>query len=140
MSLRDCLQEIYDRRGILTPSIVLEEARNPSHSLHSRFEWDDTKAAESWRREQAHTLIRTVQIIYRPASERDSAKTVRAWQAVRTDRGHEFKPSEEVSTDPFLRQMVLSEMAREWQSLKRRYDGFTEFAEMIREDLEKKAS
>lgn len=51
MNLRDSLQAIYDKNGRLTPQLVVNAAKNPKSALHSRFEWDDTKAAARYRRE-----------------------------------------------------------------------------------------
>lgn len=58
--IRDAIKKLEDRQGRLTAEIVLEEARKPTSVLHKCFEWDDTKAAEEWRKEQARKLIRTV--------------------------------------------------------------------------------
>jgi hypothetical protein len=136
MSLRDHLQQIYDRHAKLTPDLVVTEARDPSHPLHDRFEWDDAVAGEAWRREQAHQLIRSVKVVYRQADEKSSEKSVRAFHAVRSDQGHVYEPVEKVTSDPFTAQLVLRDMEREWQTLRRRYEGFAEFYAMVRRDLE----
>jgi hypothetical protein len=54
---------LEDRRGRLTAEQVVEEARPQSSPLHGCFEWDDSKAAESWRIEQARDLIKRVKIV-----------------------------------------------------------------------------
>lgn len=54
---------LEDRRGRLTAEQVVEEARPPSSPIHGCFEWDDSKAAESWRIEQARDLIKRVKIV-----------------------------------------------------------------------------
>ena len=36
--------------GVLTPSAVVESARDEGSPLHDKFEWDDGVAAEAWRR------------------------------------------------------------------------------------------
>lgn len=51
-----------ERRGRLTARSVLDAARDPESPLHSMFEWDDEKAADEWRIEQARRLIRTVKL------------------------------------------------------------------------------
>lgn len=43
--------------GKLHAKDVVLAARNPNSALHSRFEWDDAKAAESYRLEQARGTI-----------------------------------------------------------------------------------
>ncbi len=134
--LRQILQEIHDKHGRLTPEVVVQEATDPSHPLHSRFTWDNEAAGEAWRREQAHRLIQKVKVVYREADERNPAKSIRAFHAVRTDQGHVYKPVDEVVDDDFTRRLVLADMQREWKALHRRYRDFEEFLSMVRADLE----
>jgi len=54
---------LEDRRGRLTPEQIVDEARPENSILHSCFEWDDAKAGESWRIEQARELIKRVKIV-----------------------------------------------------------------------------
>jgi hypothetical protein len=136
VSLRDELQKIYDQNGRLTPALVVDEARDESHPLHSRFEWDDAAAGEAWRRQQAHELIRSVRVVYREADDKNPEKSVRAFHAVRSEKEHVYEPVEKVVADDFTRQLVLRDMEREWQALRRRYDQFAEFLEMVRRDVD----
>ena len=54
------LRALEDAQGRLTPDAVVNAARDSENPLHPHFEWDDTKAAEAHRRNQARTLIKTV--------------------------------------------------------------------------------
>lgn len=51
------LERIEEKRGVLTPEIVVEESRDKNAVLHNIFEWDDAKAADSYRREQARKFL-----------------------------------------------------------------------------------
>lgn len=135
MSLRDHLQSIYDKHGKLTPGIVVQEARAKNHPLHDRFEWDDKRAGDAWRRQQAHELIRSVRVVYREATETDPEASVRAWHAVRSDQEHVYEPAQVIAEDPLLTQMLLRDMEREWKQLHRRYGHMVEFIELVRGDL-----
>lgn len=139
MSLRDQLQDIYNRHGNLTPVLVVDEARDPVSPLHSRFEWNDAVAGEAWRREQAHALIQSVRVVYRQADDKVSEKSVRAFHAVRNDTGFVYEPVEKVANDPLITKMILADMQREWTALKRRYEHFAEFLVMVRKDLSEAA-
>jgi hypothetical protein len=134
VSLRDQLQAVYDQHGTLTPQLVVELARDPAHPLHGRFDWDDRSAGEAWRREQARQLIRSVRVVYREADDKEAAKSVRAFHAVRTEVGSVFEPVEKVVADEFLSQLILRDMQRDWLTLKRRYESFEEFWRMVRAD------
>lgn len=135
-SLREELQQIYNRHGSLTPKGVVAEARDPQHALHNHFEWDDSIAGEKYREQQAAVLIRSVRIVYREASEEGPKRTVRAFQSVPTSTGYEYRPTSEVAEDPVAREVVLAQMRREWKALQARYAQFTEFVEMVLEDLD----
>jgi hypothetical protein len=133
--LRGQLQAVYDQHSELTPDLVVDVARDPEHPLHSRFEWDDSVAGEAWRRQQAHDLIRKVKVVYREADESGPEKSVRAFHAVRSDKGHVYEPVEKVVADDFTRRLLLNDMEREWKALHQRYQEFEEFLAMVRRDV-----
>jgi hypothetical protein len=137
-NLRDELQTIYEQHGVLTPRLVLEEARAPEHPLHSRFEWDDTLAAESWRLEQAHHLIMRVRIVYIEGTHKNGPQRIRAFHSMPDGAG--YKPAAEIAADEFLSELVLQEMERSWFALKRKYGHFAEFIKLIRQALDESAA
>lgn len=128
MNLRDHLEAIRAKRGTLTGEVVLDEARDPEHPLHHRFEWDDSVAGEKYRLLQATELLR---VTYRPNPEKPVE--LRAYQCVRgesTGRG-EYVPTGEALADPFTRQLVLRQARRDAEMFKRRYRHLAEYAEII---------
>jgi hypothetical protein len=135
MTLRQELQQIYDRHGQLTARLVVDQARDPEHALHSQFEWDDETAAEKYRLDQARELIRKVRVVYKPRDDAGFSKT-RWWHSVATEDGRAYRTADEIAEDPFLLKLHLQNMEREWRALRERYDRFAEFAEMIRRDIE----
>jgi hypothetical protein len=139
MSLRDELQRLHDENGELTAALVVEAARPKTSPLHSRFTWDNREAAEQWRQAQAAELIRSVRVIYRQATETEEARSVREYHAVRGPAGYAYQPADKVAADPFLKQLVLNDMQREWLALRRRYEHFSEFVQMVRADVEEAA-
>jgi hypothetical protein len=133
-SLREQLEHIRSQYGRLTPRLIVDEARNPDHPLHTRFEWDDSVAGEKWRREQARALIRSVAVTYvNPGGQRSR---VRAFHAVRTERQYEFQPVDVIVHDTVLSELLRRDMEREWRVLKSRWGRFEEFLSMVRRDLE----
>jgi hypothetical protein len=135
LSLREELEAIYDLRGMLTPALVVDEARRPDHPLHSRFEWDDEKAGEAYRHSQAQTLIRSVRIRYVSSDSTEVSDSVRAFTAVRTSAGYAYQPTLEVVMDPLRRQMVLADMKREWTQMRRRWESYEQFWELVKRDV-----
>lgn len=130
-SLRDTLQAIYDARGLLTPEIVVNEARAAAHPLHAHFEWDDAAAGEAWRREQAAQLIRSVRVKYADAPS--GPKDVRAFVAMpqADSRAQHYVPVVAVLEDPIQRAILLRDMEREWKAFQARYSHMAEFAALI---------
>jgi hypothetical protein len=57
------LDRIYRERGSLDPTLVVDEARPEDAQLHPAFEWQDEVAGENWRKYQARTLIRSVEVV-----------------------------------------------------------------------------
>ena len=57
------LKEIENRDGSVTPQAVVEDARPEDSLLHPVFEWDDEKAAEAYRIQQAGNFIRCIVVV-----------------------------------------------------------------------------
>jgi hypothetical protein len=57
------LTKLEDRRGRLRPPDVVKAARPKGSPLHGYFEWNDGRAAELFRLEQAKQIIRKVTLV-----------------------------------------------------------------------------
>ena len=60
--IESAIQRIYERDGEVKPTTVVREARDKSSPLHGVFEWNDSKAAQQYRLNQARRIIRAVKI------------------------------------------------------------------------------
>jgi hypothetical protein len=131
--LRTELLRIREKRGILTPRVVLEEATDPDHPLHDRFTWDDTEAADRWRVHEASTLLR---VTFRASLGGRPADLRAFWVRKGTDEHPEsqYVPIEEIAMNPIAEKVMLQQMRREWQRFRARYELHQEFFQMIRED------
>jgi hypothetical protein len=138
VSLRDQLQAIYTEQGKLTPQLVVDTARDDSHPLHDRFEWDDATAGEAYRRVQAQQLIRSVRIVREAPAEQDET-AVRAFHSISRPDGNTYVPIEEIAEDEFASAVVLRQAEREWKQLYRRYQHLGEFLGIVRADIAKGA-
>jgi hypothetical protein len=137
MTLREQLQAIYDEHGRLTAGLVVDASKAKSHPLHARY-WSlaDREAAYEYRKVLAAKDIRSVTVVYREADESSPAEHVRAFHAVRDEEGeYSYEPVEKVVQSEFLTKLLLADMEREWKALKRRYDTFTEFWQMVKSDV-----
>ena len=135
MDLKEALEDIRQREGRLTPSLVVEEARaqaTPAGALlHSRLEWRNDVAADAHRLTQARELIRSLRVVYREATETEPARSVRAYHSLNDANGYHYEPAHEVADDPMSRAIALRDMEREWKALYRRWSEFAEFVEVV---------
>lgn len=111
--------------GLLHPEMVLEAARDTESPLHSRFEWNDAKAAEGYRLGQARTLIAAA-IIMEPRL----GEPVRAFVSLTSDRkaGGGYRSSGEVMDNAMLRRILLADAFRDIEVLARRHVALHELA------------
>jgi hypothetical protein len=132
------LEAIRTKHGKLTPTLVLDEARDPSHPLHDRFEWDDEVAGEAWRLEQARVLI--VKVRYRFEDEKGKKQNVRRFYALRASDADEYdyEDIESIMADAFRRKLLLNEMQRRIDELVRQYGQLQEFWALVRKIARRK--
>ena len=92
-------------KGLLMVDDVLNAAQDKHCVLHKHFEWDDTVAAEQYRREQARALIQKCKITI--ASAPDVA--VRAFVSLTEDQrsGGGYRITADVLSDEQLREQML---------------------------------
>lgn len=140
MTIREALQDIYDRNGSLTPRMVVDEATSGAtdagEALSRHLEWDDKEAADGFRLEQARRLIRSVRVSYREPTEQEAARSVRGFVSVQTSEGRAYHPTQVVAQDPFLSALMLRDAEREWKAMFRKYGDMKGFVDMVRGDLD----
>lgn len=56
------LKQIADEYGEITPALIVEASKKKKSSLHGYFEWDNEKAADNWRFQQARYMINCIQV------------------------------------------------------------------------------
>lgn len=124
------LQRIEQAKRGLRPQDVVAAARNARNPLHRYFDWDDTKAAQKWRIEQARALIASVRVTLIAAPERG---LVRAFVHVDSgdDKQH-YGFVQAVMSDPKRREIVLARARAELESFEHRYAEFQELAEVFK--------
>lgn len=109
----------------LQPSAVVDWAReNTGSALHACFEWDDTKAAQQFRLQQAGALIRIVVTV-----PDGTVAPVRVFVSLQDDRGSVgYRRLDDVLTNPESRSRLVEQFLREMQSYEVRYRRIAELA------------
>jgi hypothetical protein len=112
--------------GELHAADVVEEARDPKSLLHAHFEWDDRRAAEAHRLDQARTLIRSIRIV-----DDDSDRSKPAYLSIRAEDGTAYRSLGDILSSSNLRQRLLEQAQRDLDSWTARYAELKEIVELV---------
>ena len=112
--------------GALIPEHIVREAAQEQSPLHDEFEWDDSKAANRYRVEQARYMIR--HIVAKPIVEDAPAKPMRAFVSVAKEGSNHFTSMAVAMSDQELREQLLRRAWREFQVWRNRYSEIEELA------------
>lgn len=106
--------------GSLSPVAVVDAARAADHPLHDRFEWDDTKAGEAYRIEQARRMIRAVVTVVNAAG---AEIETRAFVALSTTKGtpEPYISITAVTSSKDLMEVLLDDARRDAESFAAKY-------------------
>jgi hypothetical protein len=115
--------------GTLEPKRVVNAARNLSNPLHQHFEWDDTVAAESYRIDQARTIIRIVRIVDESVKE----GTTRAFVSINTEKGTSYRSMGDVKSSRDFQLSLLAAAEKDVKAFQTRYAQFKEICAHVRE-------
>lgn len=115
--------------GRLESADVVEAARPEDAPLHPAFEWDDFKAAEAYRVEQAKYIIRHVDVVME--KKVGEAKPIRAFVSVQRDDDRSYTSTAHALADPELRKQIVAAAWRELESWRARHAELVEFAKVF---------
>jgi hypothetical protein len=114
------LLELRNDNGVINPAHVVDWAReNPASRLHASLEWDDSLAAERWRREQVRTLI-AVHVV-----DADGSRKLISLSIDRTASGG-YRPLDEVLGQPTLREVMLKDALADLDRVQKKYERLQE--------------
>lgn len=126
------LERLRKRYEVVTPKAVVEDARSASSPLHSFFEWNNGKAAEKYRLEQARHLIRSVVVTYETPPGHKKIKPIRAYVTIKDeDNNQPYRPIHEVLSDAAMHEQLMARALAEANSWHKRYKDLAEFAEVF---------
>ncbi|MCZ2344372.1 MAG: hypothetical protein LC104_21640 [Bacteroidales bacterium] len=132
------LQALTVLPGGLTPSAVLNSARNPQSPLHRFFIWDDTEAAARYRECQAYCLIRSIKVTIQPTGSKPV--TVRAFVNIKEAEGDgtinfrhrgTYIPIENALIDEESKRQMLANARRDLAAFRAKYSTLNELASVI---------
>lgn len=105
----------------ITPTLIVETARDRKSPLHKYFEWDDSKAAHEYRLTQARFLVVSIGI------ETQDGEREQAFVSVVVDDTHQYMDIRKVAQNQELTEQALDAALRElkyWQAKYERYSSY----------------
>ena len=113
----------------LTSQTLLDASRPDDAPLHNEFEWNDSKAAEKYREEQARHIICNLSVVS------EVTEPTRAFVTLHTKVGEKsnYEPVIEVMKDGDKQKQLLEQAKRELGFFKTKYQTLIELAGVIRE-------
>lgn len=124
------LRRIQTEQSVITPQAVVEAAKPKASPLHRYFEWNDSAAAENYRRWQARELILSVHIV---DADNPESGPVRAFVNVNPEKGDDFIGGKgyvftpTIATRASYQAQVLQYAYQQLLAWKQKFGGFKEF-------------
>jgi len=132
----ECLQELADRHGgRLDAEIVISASRSLRSPIHECFEWDDSRAAEEYRRVQARELLRAIIVV-----QKDTGLVVRAFENVIVTAsdldddvaGSYYVPIQDIIPNGNLMKQVLQEAVNYLKWFRKKYENLRQLGTVHR--------
>jgi hypothetical protein len=89
------LNRIKSIYGSLTPENVLDASRVETAVLHKLFNWDDAKAAEHYRLQQARTILNNIEV---KVISNGQPKQIAVYEIIRDKSTQEYKSIQSMTT------------------------------------------
>lgn len=129
------IDDIYAQHQTVTEDLILEEAEDPKHPLHNYFEWDDTVAAQKYRKAQALAMIMASKfVVVMQRNGEELPKVIGAAPEVRrlvsAFRGEGFKMRREAMSDAERRSVLVERKKSVLKSWCRETVDYPEFSEL----------
>lgn len=129
------LRRIEEKYGGIEPAAVVLEAESNTSPLHGEFEWDNAKAAQRYRYEQARHLIR--ELVFLPVDNEGNpvgkfSEPLRAFHNVVEGDRQFYELTFKVLEEPEHRQQVIERLKREALSWRNRARDFEELTSIVR--------
>lgn len=129
------IEEIKEKRGGITPQLLVIEAKKKRSPLHNCFEWDDSAAAEQYRIVQAREILRYLVVVIELETENEEEIYVRGFVApLDTDEDSQtsYLTISEVMADEDLDRAYKQQILRELKAIKHKSKSYDEFSKVNR--------
>ena len=128
--LLETMKKVERAKGYLKPQDLVEAARPTSSPIHSLFEWDEEKAAENYRKQQARLWIKHVKIqLIEGGPETNAYYSARVIINEKPIRG--YFSAERVLSDENLASQVLNDAILEIKFWQKKYNDIESLKKVV---------
>lgn len=120
-------EEITALGDSITPEDVVEMARDENSETHKCFTWDDSIAAEKWRKQEARQIFCNL-VIERSVTESENSVPIRIFHC---NEGRSYKHAELVFKVEDEYQKLLQSAYAELRAFKIKYQSLNELSEIL---------
>lgn len=124
------LARIHEKRGSLTPVGIVDESRPEQAPLHPVFEWDDWKAAEEWRKQQAKQLVCC--IVVKQENAKAEQVEVRAFEHVQGG----YHPVQVILREPDMKLELMRDVLRMTDAYKEKLRSLIDVSNAVESAIE----
>lgn len=123
------LEKIRAENGDVTPEKVVASAKPAKSPIHKAFTWNNTKAANLYRKREARDMIAAVEIV-RVELPDTPTRAYEIKSAPTEDKPQKkvYTTTEEILEDPVARDELLLSAVRDALSYRKRYSMLSELA------------
>lgn len=111
----------------VTPRQIVDRARDSETELHKCFEWDDSKAADKYRLQQARSIV--CNLVIKESVDKPETIPVRVFHKTEGTSG--YKPLALVVKDPDEYSKLLAQALSELRAFKLKYHSLSELSEIL---------
>lgn len=122
------LEELAAVHGAVTPRIILEDSRDENAPLHKCFEWNDGKAAEAYRLQQAREILVSLKVTVEHSGKEIQS---RAFVNISDEKDGAFLAVSVALGQEDTKQVVLMRAMAELSMFRRKYERLQELSEVF---------
>ena len=127
----EIVEKIEKEKGKVTHQDLVDVARPKKSAIHGLFEWDDSKAAEKYRLDQARQILHNLTIV------RENKEPIRAYVNIVKSTGIKnighYANIQSAMENEQSREVVLANALAELQAFQRKYSELKELARLFME-------
>ena len=130
------VEQLEEKNGEVTKEAFLDASRPEDSVTHALFEWDDRKAAESYRLDQSRHIINSLRVVY-VKPDKEEVKVAAFIQTNKKDGAAVYENIHDALKDEGKREVILNRIRGELNAFIARNQHIEELADILEESAQK---